>query len=109
VFFGRAWWTGLVLADWLEEHDEPERAEFIRLQLRFASGGLRPGPSRLAKLIRCGQLLARHGGAWLGSLWRHGPESCRWHRGLLTARLRRHTTASAISDILPWADTLLLE
>jgi uncharacterized protein (TIGR02996 family) len=27
----------LVFADWLEEHDEPERAEFIRLQIEIAS------------------------------------------------------------------------
>lgn len=26
----------LVFADWLEEHDEPERAEFIRCQIELA-------------------------------------------------------------------------
>jgi uncharacterized protein (TIGR02996 family) len=38
----------LIYADWLEEHGEPERAEFIRLQCRAASL-----PKRLARAA-CG-------------------------------------------------------
>jgi uncharacterized protein (TIGR02996 family) len=32
----------LVFADWCDEHDEPERASFIRLQ--FEAGRLGPSP-----------------------------------------------------------------
>src|SRR5262245_62168156 len=42
----------LVLADWLDEQGDPDRAEFIRL----AVANVNPD--------RVGELLARHGDAW---------------------------------------------
>lgn len=54
----------LVYADWLDEHGEPERAEFIRVQCELAA---RPGspPGRRAELLaREGELLRAHGHAW---------------------------------------------
>jgi uncharacterized protein (TIGR02996 family) len=54
----------LVLADWLEDHGEAARAEFVRLQCHH--------PRQAAAQERCQALLNRHGGCWLGPLWR-------WH------------------------------
>src|SRR5579871_3195084 len=47
----------LVYADWLDEHDRPERAEFIRVQCRLATAG--PSDPAWAELYwREGQLLS---------------------------------------------------
>src|SRR5262249_35011121 len=72
----------LVYADWLEDHEEPERAEFIRAQCELArldeaARANGAGPARRAR-----QLLKRHERAWLGPLTRF----CRgweFRRGLL--------------------------
>src|SRR4051794_34207848 len=49
----------LVYADWLGENDDPDRAEFIRIQVRRARGGL---------TRRERQLLKAHAAEWLGPL-----------------------------------------
>jgi uncharacterized protein (TIGR02996 family) len=55
----------LVYADWLEEHGQPERAEFIRLQIELA--GLAEGsPRRAALQAREQALLRQHETAWVG-------------------------------------------
>jgi uncharacterized protein (TIGR02996 family) len=41
----------LVFADWLEENGDPERAEFIRVQVELASP-LPPGPRRSSLVTR---------------------------------------------------------
>ena len=46
----------LVYADWLEEHGQPERAEFIRLQCRIGGDA--------ADRSRATTLMAEHGKAW---------------------------------------------
>jgi uncharacterized protein (TIGR02996 family) len=56
----------LVYADWLEEHSEPERAEFIRVQIELAT--LKKGPARDRLLKREAALLKRHREAWLAPL-----------------------------------------
>src|SRR6476620_2551512 len=57
----------LVYADWLDEHGEPERAEFIRVQCELA--GVRGDMARFEKLFtRSEQLLAVHRPRWLGPL-----------------------------------------
>jgi uncharacterized protein (TIGR02996 family) len=95
----------LVLADWLEEHGDSERAEFLRLQLRLASGAALEPDERSALLARSNGLLDRHGGCWLGPLWRsHGPVS--WHRALLTVPVNRRTQPEPVIELLPWIDTL---
>lgn len=53
----------LVYADYLEEHGDPDRAEFIRLQIERE--GLHPAePRRRQCLAREAELLARHETAW---------------------------------------------
>src|SRR5262245_36580943 len=62
----------LVHADFLEEHGEPERAEFIRVQIelsRLPAGDPRRGP--LA--AREERLLAEHGESWMGKLGERVP------------------------------------
>ncbi len=54
----------LVYADWLDEHGDPDRAEFIRLQIEAArlkqEKAFRPGPHRREQ-----ELLDRHRDEWL--------------------------------------------
>jgi uncharacterized protein (TIGR02996 family) len=52
----------LVYADWLDEHDQPERAEFIRVQIALAHG------STLALRAREKVLLALYKAEWLAPL-----------------------------------------
>jgi uncharacterized protein (TIGR02996 family) len=53
----------LVYADWLDEHERPERAEFIRLQIRLYRGGT---SDPIAESLRARQhaLLLAHEAAW---------------------------------------------
>jgi uncharacterized protein (TIGR02996 family) len=53
----------LVYADWLDEHGDPDRAEFIRTQCRLAGLG-EDDPARDALELRERALLAGHGAAW---------------------------------------------
>jgi uncharacterized protein (TIGR02996 family) len=98
----------LVLADWLDDHGEHDRAEFVRLQLRLAPGpqpleaGERKGLER-----RCRQLLDRRGGCWLGGLWRWFPPATCWHRGLLALRVPRRYDSSVVEEAAGWVDSML--
>jgi uncharacterized protein (TIGR02996 family) len=71
----------LVYADWLDDHGEPERAEFIRVQcelVRLPAGD----PSRPDLERRERQLLDEFGWAWAAEL---GPRIDQWvyHRGFI--------------------------
>src|SRR5690242_9879993 len=63
----------LVYADWLDEHDQPKRAELIRVQVELARSGAEPGPysgSRAEDPVHPGlearerALLEAHGRHW---------------------------------------------
>ena len=70
----------LLLADWLEEHNDP-RGEFVRLQITRAR--LSPRDPRRPSLERREQeLVNRFGALWLGPL-RTRPVHCRFDRGLV--------------------------
>jgi uncharacterized protein (TIGR02996 family) len=57
----------LIYADWLQDNGDPERAEFIRVQVQRVS--LDPDdPGQRALFARERELQARHGGAWLAEL-----------------------------------------
>lgn len=72
----------LVFADWLEEHDQPERAELIRTQCRLGRMDITDGSIDLIEWIRLDQrasdLLAHHETDWRAKLptcgggWRWG-------------------------------------
>lgn len=98
----------LVLADFLEEHGDPDRAEFIRLQCRLAPGTPPlEGPKRQEMEDRCERLLDRRGGCWLGPLWRWTVSPMSWHRGLLAVRLPRGCDFAELEDVGGWIDTVL--
>src|SRR5262245_52813485 len=57
----------LVFADWLEEHGEPERAEYIRLQCALANLAA-DDPQRPDLAKREKQLWQKHAGRWRSPL-----------------------------------------
>jgi uncharacterized protein (TIGR02996 family) len=65
----------LVYADWLEDHGQPDRAAFVRVQCQLArlpeDDALRPDTRREGLEAKERELLARHGPQWLGPL--HSP------------------------------------
>src|ERR1043165_1555580 len=57
----------LVYADWLEEHGDTDRAEFIRLQIEVAKGA-DPGAPPHNLSLRGGDLLPQHEPSWRAGL-----------------------------------------
>jgi uncharacterized protein (TIGR02996 family) len=57
----------LVFADWLEEHGESERAEFVRLQIQLADPSAEHG-GRPDLRLRERELLHRHHRTWAGDV-----------------------------------------
>ncbi len=57
----------LIFADWLEEHDNPERAEFIRLQCDLAGRDASDTEVKRLKARESG-LIQQFGNQWLGRL-----------------------------------------
>jgi uncharacterized protein (TIGR02996 family) len=80
----------LIYADWLDEHDDPARAEFIRIQCARAAQDVRDEPmsagQRRALDMREMDLLARHLDDWTRPFRRLG-DNCGFDRGFV-ARLR---------------------
>src|SRR5947209_13122243 len=78
----------LVYADWLDEHGQPERAEFIRVQCELASmpedDGLRPPTRRVELEARERELLKKHGEQWVGPL-RRWVNAWEFRRGFIEA------------------------
>src|SRR5262245_46285153 len=103
----------LVLADWLEEHGEPERAEFIRLQCRGNDQGT---PGAVERARREEELLNANGERWLSGLcrglwlgWGQRPPSVRVSRGLIQLRNDRgfHNLAMAVlPEDAAWVESL---
>ncbi len=88
----------LVMADWYDENGQPERAQFIRLQIELARG-VRGKAKRAAMEARAGELLAAHGEAWAAPLaelheewW---DESCEFRRGFIE---RIATTGEVVEE-----------
>src|SRR2546430_569314 len=58
----------LAFADWLDEHDEPDRAEFVRVQIELEPVRFRIDNPRAVELhAREDALMRQHGGDWLGT------------------------------------------
>src|SRR5947208_13340491 len=80
----------LVYADWLEDHGDPDRAEFIRVQCELAR--LPPDEPRAFDLRwRQEELLADHGPAWSEEVPKWAREGCTFRRGFVD---RVETTAA---------------
>jgi uncharacterized protein (TIGR02996 family) len=59
----------LVYADWLEEHGDPARGEFIRLQCRYADRlAAGPVPADEPDVVRARELWEAHGDRWRAEL-----------------------------------------
>jgi uncharacterized protein (TIGR02996 family) len=93
----------LILADWLDEHDEPERAEFIRLQVRL-SRWVPDLEEREQLQAREHALLTAYGTAWLGPIVDQPNTFSRFERGLL----RIATTYPPRVAAHPWVGAVRL-
>jgi uncharacterized protein (TIGR02996 family) len=91
----------LILADWLDDHDDPERAEFLRLQCRVARCD-EADPDWADLRRREQHLLERYRMHWLGEL-RGRVIDCSFHRGLLRITAFPHRLLSKVAENL--ADT----
>ncbi len=67
----------LVFADWLQEHGEEDRAEFIRVQCEAAKLGAKDGRQK-ELLRRASELQKQFGKKWLGELPVPHPEHIHW-------------------------------
>jgi uncharacterized protein (TIGR02996 family) len=99
----------LVLADWLEDHREADRAAYIRLQCELAR--LNPdSPEGKVRRRQCRDLEARHRDEWLGPLKGRVYKGARFDRGLLQATVNAKTffsprggTGAALVGTEAWA------
>jgi len=66
-------------ADWLHEHGDADRAEFIRLQIKLAPLDL-DDPRRPTLKDREVELMAAHRAEWLGDLLQIAAAECWWFR-----------------------------
>jgi uncharacterized protein (TIGR02996 family) len=89
----------LILADWLVDHDDPDRAEFIRLQIQGAhmpqQGHARRGPRERL-------LLARNRSRWLGPL-QQAPDEKLFERGLIRVNCRLSAWLDFAQTVSSWA------
>jgi uncharacterized protein (TIGR02996 family) len=94
----------LVYADWLEEHDQADRAAFIRLQCEAAR--LPPGEESSAKATQADKLLKANRLAWFGPLWKAfrlsnpAVRQGTFDRGFVTS------LASSASDFIKHSDAI---
>jgi uncharacterized protein (TIGR02996 family) len=101
----------LILADWLEENGDPDRAELIRLHMAMEDGW-GDSPRLLAIELRCAELLRANSERWFGPAekWYGYVE---FERGFLsihasTESLRRHPPMELPDHVLPWVEELFL-
>src|SRR5262245_28426186 len=100
-----------VLADWLEDHGQADRAEFVRLSVRLGAGEIAPADEAVS-LARLHELYTRNAERWLGGL-RELPWRVVFRRGLIEARLSlaevRRLDSVAPAEVVPWLETLVYE
>src|SRR5262245_49246851 len=103
----------LLLADWLDDHGEHDRAEFVRLQCRLADlDDAAPGRQALQRRER--ELLERHEADWLGPILALPLQGWSWRRGLLHLGVRGATIRSreflglAGGEALAWVEAMTL-
>jgi uncharacterized protein (TIGR02996 family) len=101
----------LILADWLEENGDPDRAELIRLHMA-REDGWGDNPRLLAMDVRCAELVRANSERWFGPAeqWYGYVE---FERGFLsihasTESLRRHPPMELPDHVLPWMEELCL-
>ncbi len=88
-----------IFTDWLDDHGQPERAEFIRVQLELARLG--PDNSRGAVLQeREEDLLAEYGACWRAPLRALGATQAKFRRGLIEEVQLDDAPASQVLAVL---------
>lgn len=102
----------LILADWLEDHDDPDRAELIRLSLRISKPNVPPA-WQAGDHLRMARLRRRTDARWLGEAPRAGL-SVGYQRGFvgIRATLRELTDAdsvAALAGLSPWTENFVLQ
>jgi uncharacterized protein (TIGR02996 family) len=98
----------LVLADWLEENGEGDRAEFVRLSVRLSAQEIPLGDEAVT-LARLHELYSRNADRWLGGLDPHGGVT--FERGLIRLRcpLPVLRALGDSADVTPWLETLAFD
>ena len=92
----------LILADYLEENGEADRAEFIRVQCQLAAW-VPEARERMALQRRERELLAGHRDEWLGPFAGWGQGHTRFRRGMIEAIVLGNPLPGRIS---PWVSRL---
>jgi len=92
----------LIYADWLEDHGQPGRAEFIRVQIERAALTL-DDPRHAALAEREADLLAEHGGRWREPYVVLGARRVEFRRGLVEVAEFDTTDADAVREAMALA------
>jgi uncharacterized protein (TIGR02996 family) len=101
-----------ILADWLDDHGDPDRAELIRLQLAL-HGFWGDEPDAPEQQIRVASLMRHNGECWLGPVARLY-SNAQLERGFLTIegtarQLLDHPPTELLPDVLGWVERLHLD
>jgi uncharacterized protein (TIGR02996 family) len=100
----------LILADWLEENGDADRAEFVRLSVRLAAGDVSLGDEAVV-IARLHKLYSPNAERWLGGL-RRWTGRLTFERGLLQARCHaqglNEVGGLATPDAAAWVEGLAL-
>src|SRR5262249_17928038 len=93
----------LIYADWLDEHGQPARGEFIRVQCELAR--LPEGDERRAVLAaREKDLLAAHAAEWSAPLVDWGVETPKFRRGLVeSVKMTVRDFLDHAGELMAWA------
>jgi uncharacterized protein (TIGR02996 family) len=99
----------LILADWLEEHGDADRAELVRLQMAL-DDAWGDEPDRPAMEVRCAELVRTNAERWLGPA-RQWYGRADFRRGFLclnatAEELRLHPPAELPDEVVPWLEEL---
>jgi uncharacterized protein (TIGR02996 family) len=101
----------LILADWLEEHGDPDRAELVRLQLAL-SDLWGDEPEAIEREVRRDRLLRANAERWLGPArqwYCHADLERGFVRLQATPRqLLDHPPSDLPADVAPWLEELYL-
>jgi uncharacterized protein (TIGR02996 family) len=89
----------LIYADWLEEHGRPERAEFIRVQIRLSKLDA-DEPEHVALSLREQELIEAHCAEWVAATVGKLTVTRAWVRGMLDEVLVRAAVFCAEAEAL---------
>jgi uncharacterized protein (TIGR02996 family) len=92
----------LIYADWLEDNGQPERSEFIHVQIELPKLAF-ADPLWSALSRRQAELLEAHGDRWLASLPRSARRSASFRRGFL------HDVQTTVAQVKKGPEALLME